>query len=62
MRKFTYFPRNITRKSNLPPSSGVNNSIWQFLGANLTDFSQIGDEIEQIKLSDVCRSNFPLGV
>ena len=58
MRKFTYFPRNITRKSNLPPSSGVNNFIWQFLGANFTDFSQIEDEIEQNELSEVRRTNF----
>ena len=48
--------------SKLPPSSRINKIGWQFLGANLTDFSQIGDEIEQIKLSDVCRSKFPSGV
>ena len=50
--------KDITRKSNLPPSSGVNNFIWQFLGANFTDFSQIGDEIEQNELSEVRRTNF----
>ena len=45
--------RNITRKSNLPPSSKVNKFIWQFLGANLTDFSQIEVEIKPNYPSEV---------
>ena len=58
--KFVYLigTRNITRKSNLPPSSKVNKFIWQFLGANLTDFSQIEVEIKPNYPSEVHRTSF----